>query len=82
MKTTCTCLELCNNSREKLNQIYQLNMASAKVAVEAAQEVTRETGKVRYVIGVLGPTNKTLSLSPSVENPAFRNISKYCCEII
>ncbi|KAL5268604.1 hypothetical protein ACHWQZ_G002452 [Mnemiopsis leidyi] len=57
------------------NMIYQLNMASAKVAVEAAREVTRETGKVRYVIGVLGPTNKTLSLSPSVENPAFRNIT-------
>ena len=51
-------------------------MAAAKIAVEAAQEVTLETGVVRYVIGVLGPTNKTLSLSPSVDNPAFRNISQ------
>ena len=57
-------------------------MAAAKVAVEAAQEVTCETGVVRYVIGVLGPTNKTLSLSPSVEDPAFRNTSEYGLDLV
>ena len=54
--------------------MYQLNIGAARVAVEAANEVSAETGVVRYVIGAIGPTNRTLSLSPSVENPAFRNI--------
>ena len=35
------------------------------------------TGSKRYVAGALGPTNRTLSISPSVEKPEFRNISKY-----
>ena len=37
----------------------------------------RETGKDKYVAGAMGPTNKTLSISPSVEKPEFRDISKY-----
>lgn len=36
-------------------------------------------GVKRYVAGAVGPTNKTLSLSPSVERPHFRNISKFFC---
>ena len=35
-------------------------------------------GIKRYVAGGLGPTNRTLSISPSVDNPEMRNISKYC----
>ena len=35
-----------------------------------------EIGKRRYVVGSVGPTNRTLSLSPSVEKPEYRNISK------
>ena len=34
------------------------------------------SGSQKYVAGALGPTNRTLSISPSVENPGFRNISK------
>jgi len=34
------------------------------------------SGRRRYVAGAMGPTNRTLSLSPSVEKPEFRNISK------
>ena len=35
-----------------------------------------DTGIPRFAVGAIGPTNKTLSLSPSVENPGYRNISK------
>lgn len=35
------------------------------------------SGVKRYVAGAMGPTNRTLSISPSVENPEFRNISKF-----
>jgi 5-methyltetrahydrofolate--homocysteine methyltransferase len=52
-----------------------LNIESARLARAAADEVERETGIPRYVAGVLGPTNRTASISPDVNNPDFRNIS-------
>ncbi|KAK2150429.1 B-12 dependent methionine synthase [Paralvinella palmiformis] len=55
--------------------VYRLNLESAKLARKAADEVTAETGRRRYVAGAMGPTNRTLSLSPSVEKPEFRNIT-------
>ncbi|CAF95217.1 unnamed protein product, partial [Tetraodon nigroviridis] len=54
---------------------YRLNKASAELARKAADDVTSSTGVKRYVAGALGPTNKTLSVSPSVEKPHFRNIT-------
>ncbi|RVE60053.1 hypothetical protein OJAV_G00194440 [Oryzias javanicus] len=54
---------------------YLLNRRSAELARKAADDVTRQTGVKRYVAGALGPTNKTLSVSPSVERPDFRNIT-------
>lgn len=52
---------------------YELNIASAKVAREAAEEFTKKTpDRPRFVAGAVGPTNKTLSLSPDVEDPGFR----------
>ncbi|KAG5194592.1 hypothetical protein JEQ12_012868 [Ovis aries] len=54
---------------------YRMNMCSAGVARKAAEEVTLQTGIKRYVAGALGPTNKTLSVSPSVERPDYRNIT-------
>ncbi|XP_024140569.1 methionine synthase isoform X2 [Oryzias melastigma] len=54
---------------------YLLNLRSAELARKAADDVTRQTGVKRYVAGALGPTNKTLSVSPSVERPDFRNIT-------
>ncbi|XP_069464071.1 methionine synthase [Ambystoma mexicanum] len=54
---------------------YQMNKASAEVARKAVLDVTVETGIKRYVAGAMGPTNKTLSVSPSVEKPDYRNIT-------
>lgn len=56
--------------------VYDLNVACAKVAREAADEFTVLTpDKPRFVAGVLGPTSRTASLSPDVNDPAFRNVS-------
>uniref|UniRef100_A0A8C0DPP5 Methionine synthase n=1 Tax=Balaenoptera musculus TaxID=9771 RepID=A0A8C0DPP5_BALMU len=54
---------------------YRMNKCSAGVARKAAEEITLQTGIKRYVAGALGPTNKTLSVSPSVERPDYRNIT-------
>nr|XP_045247287.1 methionine synthase isoform X3 [Macaca fascicularis] len=53
---------------------YRMNKCSAGVARKAAEEITLQTGIKRFVAGALGPTNKTLSVSPSVERPDYRNI--------
>lgn len=58
------------------DKTYELNLASAKIAKEAAREFTeRNPDKPRFVAGALGPTNKTLSLSPDVEDPGYRAIT-------
>lgn len=55
---------------------YALNLASATIAREAADSFTKQNpDKPRFVAGALGPTNKTLSLSPDVEDPGFRAIT-------
>ncbi|XP_021071766.1 methionine synthase [Mus pahari] len=54
---------------------YRMNKCSADVARKAAEEITLQTGVKRFVAGALGPTNKTLSVSPSVERPDYRNIT-------
>ncbi|XP_041829107.1 methionine synthase [Melanotaenia boesemani] len=54
---------------------YRLNRTSAELARKAADDVTKQSGSKRYVAGALGPTNKTLSVSPSVERPDLRNIT-------
>ncbi|XP_006895431.1 PREDICTED: methionine synthase [Elephantulus edwardii] len=54
---------------------YRMNRCSAAVARKAAEEMTLQTGIKRFVAGALGPTNKTLSVSPSVERPDYRNIT-------
>ncbi|EUC71239.1 B12-dependent methionine synthase [Alcanivorax sp. 97CO-5] len=50
----------------------EINVASARVAREAADEAST-TDKPRYVAGVLGPTNRTASISPDVNDPGYRN---------
>ena len=51
----------------------EMNLAAARLAREAADEFTRKTpDKPRFVAGSIGPTNKTASMSPQVENPMFR----------
>ena len=53
--------------------VYAINKAAAEVARRAVDAVTKEDpSRPRFVAGAVGPTNKTLSVSPSVENPAFR----------
>ena len=54
---------------------YELNRAAAEVAARAVRAVEAETGRIRWVAGALGPTNKTASISPDVENPGHRNVS-------
>ena len=56
--------------------VYDLNYHSAKIAREVAEEFTAmNPDKPRFVAGSIGPTNKTASLSPDVENPGYRNIT-------
>lgn len=47
----------------------------ARLAREAADQVSEETGSQRFVAGAIGPTNKTLSISPDVEDPGYRDVS-------
>lgn len=69
----CTAVAMADYQLEHV--VFELNVASARIAREAADEVTKQTGKPRFVAGVLGPTNRTASISPDVNNPGFRNIS-------
>ncbi len=52
---------------------YEMNVASAKIAREVADEFETQQ-RPRFVAGVLGPTNRTASMSPDVNDPGFRNI--------
>ena len=55
---------------------YELNVASAKCARIAADEYTaKDSKKTRFVAGAIGPLNKTLSLSPDVNNPGYRAVT-------
>ena len=56
--------------------VREINVASARLAREACDEAqTKAPDKPRYVAGVLGPTNRTASISPDVNDPGFRNVS-------
>lgn len=58
------------------NFAYEISKASAEIANEVALEFAKnEPGKPRFVAGALGPTNKTLSLSPKVTDPGFRAVT-------
>jgi len=52
--------------------VYEINLESAKIARKAADSFTESP---RFVCGALGPTNRTASLSPDVNDPGFRNVS-------
>ena len=55
---------------------YEMNKAAAKIARAAADEMTAKTpDKPRFVAGSLGPLNRTLSLSPDVNDPGYRNVT-------
>lgn len=55
---------------------YELNVAGAALARKVANEFEAQNpGKTKWVAGVLGPTNRTASISPEVENPGARNVT-------
>ena len=54
--------------------VRDINLASAKIARACADEYAAKDGRPRFVAGAIGPTNKTLSLSPDVNDPGFREI--------
>ena len=55
--------------------VKEINMVSARLAKEVADEYTaKQPNKPRYVAGSIGPTNKTASLSPEVNDPGYRAI--------
>jgi 5-methyltetrahydrofolate--homocysteine methyltransferase len=55
--------------------VGELNLHAARLAREVADQYTERTGQVRFVAGAIGPTNRTASLSPRVNDPGFRNIN-------
>ncbi|SVC16207.1 uncharacterized protein METZ01_LOCUS269061, partial [marine metagenome] len=55
--------------------VYELNRSGAAIAHRVADEVAIETSRPRWVAGVLGPTNRTASISPDVNDPGYRNIT-------
>ena len=56
--------------------VYEMNRAAAEIARRAAEEYTRRTPKKpRFVAGAIGPTNRTASMSPDVNRPAYRNVT-------
>lgn len=56
--------------------VYKINFQAAQLAATSARKYSSITpDKPRFVAGSIGPTNKTASISPDVENPGFRNIS-------
>ena len=54
--------------------VREINVASAQIARKAADEYEAKDGRPRFVAGAIGPTNKTLSLSPDVNDPGYREI--------
>ncbi|SMC60317.1 methionine synthase [Rhizobium sp. RU36D] len=55
--------------------VYDLNKQGAIVARRAAIRAEREDGKRRFIAGAIGPTNRTASISPDVNNPGYRAVS-------
>jgi len=56
--------------------VYEINFEAARIAKEVANEFNKkELNKPRFVAGALGPTNKTLSLSPNVNDPGYRAVT-------
>ena len=69
---SCTTIAMADYDMQSLS--YEMNMASARLARQAVDNYAT-ADKPRFVAGVLGPTNRTASISPDVNDPAFRNVS-------
>lgn len=55
--------------------VADINIASARIARKAADDFAAQDGRPRFVAGAIGPTNKTLSLSPDVNDPGYREVT-------
>jgi 5-methyltetrahydrofolate--homocysteine methyltransferase len=55
--------------------VYEMNREGARLARNAAERITAEDGKQRFVAGALGPTNRTASISPDVSSPGYRAVT-------
>ena len=55
--------------------VHDINASAARIIREACDDATAKDGLPRFVCGAMGPTNKTLSLSPNVEDPGFREVT-------
>jgi len=70
----CQRISLADYGMEQL--AYEMNLAAARLARDAADTAMRKSPeRPRFVAGALGPTNRTASISPDVNNPGFRNIA-------
>ncbi len=62
--------------------VPEMNRAAARIARDVANRFEAEDGRRRFVAGALGPTNKTLSLSPDVNDPGFREVDfDFVCDV-
>lgn len=69
-----TTIAMADYDMESLSE--EINFSAAKLAREVADEWTaKDPAKPRFVAGVLGPTNRTCSISPDVNDPGYRNVS-------
>ncbi len=55
--------------------VAEINLESARIARKVADEIEASSGRKRFVAGALGPTSRTASLSPDVNDPGYRNVS-------
>ena len=70
----CNAFSMADYAMEDL--VYELNVEATKIAKEVCDEVTAQNpDKPRYVAGSIGPTNKTASISPDVNNPGYRAVT-------
>lgn len=73
---TFNCTSISQADYNMQEYVYEMNYESAKIAKEATAKYTEmDPGKSRFVAGALGPMNKTLSLSPDVNDPGFRAVT-------
>ena len=70
---SCTTIAQADYGMETL--AYELNVEGARLAREAARIAEAEDGLSRFVAGAIGPTNRSASISPDVNNPGFRNVT-------
>ncbi|MCR1782845.1 methionine synthase [Nocardioides carbamazepini] len=69
----CNAISLSDYGMAELS--YELNLEATRLARRVADEVASASGRKRYVAGALGPTTRTASISPDVNDPSARNVS-------